>query len=289
MFQQKKKIVFSILGFLVFSNILAWLAVYDLSRPVSLSVVFFDIGQGDAIFIETSKGNKILIDGGPDSAILEKLGESLPFWDRTIDLIILTHPDSDHLAGLLEVLRSYKVKNILWTGILMDTADFKKWQELIKREEAEIYLAQAGQKIIISPKIVLEVLHPFENLAGKSFKNVNNTSIILKLDFGETSFLFTGDAYKSAEKELIGKGADIDSDILKIGHHGSKTSSAEEFIGQVSPEVAVISVGRNNRYNHPHPETLAVLEKYGINIFRTDSDGDVKIISNGKNYAISDF
>ena len=281
--------VFVILTIFLGLNILAWLAVYDLSRSRFLEVTFFDVGQGDAIFIETPKGNKILIDGGPDSALLEKLGENLPFWDRTIDLLILTHPESDHLTGLLEVLRSYKVKNILWTGILMDTAGFKKWEKLIKQENAKIYLAQAGQKIIISPKIVLEVLHPFENLEGKSVKDVNNTSIVLRLDFLEISFLFTGDVYKSAEKELVEQGSNINSDVLKVGHHGSKTSSDEEFIKEVLPEMAVISVGKNNSYGHPHSETLAILEKYGISIFRTDLNGDIKIISDGINYEVSNF
>jgi competence protein ComEC len=257
-----------------------------------LEVNFFDVGQGDAIFIETPERHQILIDGGSTSIILKKLGKEMPFWDRTIDLIILTHPEHDHLAGLIEILKRYKVENILWTGVQRDTAGFREWQKLIEEEKAKIFIAQAGQKIHLSRFNLdkyIEVLYPFENLEGKKFKNTNNTSIIAKLVFSENSFLFTGDAYKSVELSLVEKGMDIDSDVLKVGHHGSKTSSTSEFIEKVSPEIAVISVGKDNNYGHPHPETLETLEKYDINVLRTDINGDVKIISNGINYAVSNF
>jgi len=216
----------------------------------------------------------------------------MPFWDRTIDLIILTHPEQDHMTGLIEVLKRYKVENILWTGILRETSEFKEWERLIEEEKANIFIAKAGQKIKLSRRNInyyLDILHPFESLEGQEFKDSNNTSIIAKLVFSQNSFLFTGDAYKSIEKKLIDIEIDLDSDVLKIGHHGSKTSTAEEFIEKVLPEIAVISAGKDNSYHHPHPETLETLEKYGIKVFRTDINGDVKIISNGKNYAVSNI
>ena len=286
-FKDKKIVLGGIILLLIF-NILAWFVVYDLSKIRFLEVIFFDVGQGDALFIKTPQGHQILIDGGPDSVILEKLGEELPFYDRVIDLVILTHPESDHLTGLLDVLRSYKVKNILWTGVIKDTGDFEKWQELIEKEKAEIFIAKAGQKITIG-KTSFEILFPFENLENKSVKDANNTSIVLRLDFGEISLLFTGDIYKSEERELLSLAKQLDTDVLKVGHHGSKTSTAEEFIIVVSPEIAVISVGRNNSYGHPHQETLDTLEKCGIRIFRTDLNGDIKIISDGINYGVSNF
>jgi len=132
-------------------------------------------------------------------------------------------------------------------------------------------------------------LQPFESLEGKEFKDSNNTSIISKLVFGKNSFLFTGDAYKNVEGELINKKAEIDSDVLKVSHHGSKTSSSEEFIKSVSPQIAVISAGIGNKYGHPHQEVLELLEKYDIKVSRTDKDGDIKIISDGKNYEVSNF
>ena len=278
---KRKNDVFVILGILFALNILAWLAVYELNKPQLLEVNFFDVGQGDAIFIETPSQHQILIDGGPSPLILEKLVESLPFWDRTIDLIVLTHPESDHLVGLIEVLKRYKVENILWTGILRDTAEYKEWQRLIRDETAEIFIAKAGQKIILSKSDInsfIDVLYPFENLEGQEFKNSNNTSIVAKLIFGENSFLFTGDAYKSVEKKLIDKEINLASDVLKVGHHGSKTSNSEEFIEKVSPEIAVISAGQDNPYQHPHQETLDTLEKYGIKILRTDKNGDIQIL-----------
>ena len=125
---------------------------------------------------------------------------------------------------------------------------------------------------------VIEILYPFESLEGKTLGDSNNTSIIIRLVFGENSFLFTGDAYQSAERELIQREINIDSDVLKVGHHGSKTSSSEEFIKKVSPEIAVIPTGKDNPYGHPHPEVLETLDKYGIRILRTDLNGDIKIL-----------
>lgn len=284
--ENKENRILVVLIILFCFNILAWLTVFDLNRQGSLEVNFFDVGQGDAIFIEMPGNQQILIDGGPGSAVLEKLGEKMPFWDRTIDLLILTHPHDDHLSGFIKVLENYEVENVLWTGVLMETSIFEKWQEAIK--ETKVYIAQSGQKVIAGI-VVLEILYPFENLENQKIKEVDNTSIVVRLVFGDNSFLFAGDAFQSVEKQLVGKGIFIESDILKVGHHGSKTSSSREFIEEVSPEVAVISVGKDNKYGHPNQETLDTLTKYGIRIFRTDEQGDIKIISNSKNYAISNF
>ena len=291
MFKKDKKWNLGILIALICFNILAWIAVYDFSQLPFLKVIFFAVGQGDAGFIETPQRHQILIDGGPGSVILEKLGKSMPFYDRTIDLIILTHPEFDHLSGFNEVLKKYKVSKILWTGIVRDTAEYKEWKKLIEEEKAEIFIAKAGQKILWESETnnYMEVLYPFENLEGKVFEDSNNTSIISKLVFGKNSFLFTGDAYKNVEGELINKKAEIDSDVLKVSHHGSKTSSSEEFIKSVSPQIAVISAGIGNKYGHPHQEVLELLEKYDIKVSRTDKDGDIKIISDGKNYEVSNF
>lgn len=283
---KKKNFVLVFLGILVTLNILAWIAVLDLSKPRVLEVTFFNIGQGDSIFIETSQNHQILIDGGPDSTILEKLSNEMLFYDRTIDLIILTHPEHDHYGGLFEVLRRYQVKNILWTGVQKDTVEYQEWKRLIEEEKAKIFLAQAGQKII-SSETIIQIFFPLENLNGKESKNINNTSIVAKLILDEISFLFTGDIYKSAEKVLIERGFEMDSDILKISHHGSKTSSDENFIREVSPEIVVISCGKDNPYGHPHQEVLDTLEKYDITVLRTDRDGDIKIISDGKNFKIT--
>ena len=271
---EKKPLIFILVVLLGF-NVLAWIAVSGLSQR-SLEVTFFDVGQGDAIFLETSEGHQVLIDGGPDSTIFENLGREMPFWDRTIDLIVLTHPEHDHMAGLIEVLKRYKVENILWTGVLKDTAEFEKWQELIEEEEANIVIAESSLRISLNKSSYIDILYPLENLEGQKIKNVNNTSVVSRLVCGEKSFLFPGDIYKSAEMDLIG--FNIDSDVLKVSHHGSKTSSAPEFIEAVSPKIAVIQLGRDNSYGHPHRETLETLEKYDIDILRTDMLGDIKIL-----------
>lgn len=252
----------------------------------SLEVIFFDVGQGDAALVKTPKNQQILIDGGPGSAILEKIAKEMPFWDKTIDLIILTHPEYDHMAGLIEVLKRYKVDNILWTGVAKDSAEYKKWQEVVRKEGAEVKIAKAGQKIIFNKKNsqvigYLEILFPFEILAGQKMKDTNKTSIVSKLVFGSRSFLFTGDISKSGQKELVNKNIELGSDVLKVSHHGSKNSMLEDFFEVVSPKIGIISVGRENKYGHPNQEVLAALEKFAIKIFRTDKEGDIKIFSDG--------
>jgi competence protein ComEC len=281
----KKAFVF--LGILVILNIVAWSVVFDLSQQKFLEVNFFDVGQGDAIFIETPQLQQVLIDGGPSSKILEKLGKEMPFWDRSIDLIILSHPEADHLSGLIDVLKKYKVDNILWTGVIRDTPEYKEWQKLIKEENAKIYIAEKGEKILMSNNISMDILFPFENLEGKEIKDSNDTSIVSRLAIGYSSFLFTGDMTQLSEKEIIDNNIDVDSDVLKIAHHGSKTSSSEDFLKEVSPEIAVISVGKDNSYGHPTQEVLENLNKYGIRILRTDEAGDIKIISDGKTFKVN--
>jgi len=280
----------SIIGALLFFNIISWVGVYQLSSCRFLEVVFFDVGEGEAIFIQTPQRHQILIDGGASSTILEKLGKEMPFWDRSIDLIILTHPHHDHLAGLIEVLKRYKVENILWTGIVRENPEYQEWLRLIKKEKAKIIIAQAGERISwqnsLEKKGHFDILYPFKKLRGKRFKDINKTSIAGELVFGEVSFLFTGDAPKSVERKLIKKYPSLEVNILKVGHHGSKNSTDEEFIKEISPEMAVILVGKNNPYGHPHREVLQILKKYDIKILRTDYQGDIKIFSDGENFKI---
>lgn len=283
----RKKLGFLAILFLFSANLIVWQIIFYLNGGNFLEVTFFDVGQGDAIFIETPYKSQILIDGGPNSIILEKLAKEMPFWDKTIDLIILTHPEKDHITGLLSVLESYNVERILWTGIVRNTSQYDKWKEMIEKENAEIIIADSSQKIKIG-NVFLDILYPFESLEGEEFKNSNNTSIIAQLIFGNSSFLFTGDAGKSIERKILSRYKEdvINSDVLKISHHGSKTSTSEEFLEEVSPEIAVISCGKNNSYNHPHQEVLKNLEKFGIEILRTDINGDIKISSFGKDLKI---
>jgi len=282
----KRKLSILLILFLFLVNLIIWQIIFYLNQDNSLEVTFFDVGQGDAIFIETPYKNQILIDGGPNSMILEKLAQEMPFWDKTIDLIILTHPEADHMTGLLSVLESYDIKRILWNGIVRDTSQYDKWKEMIGEENAEIIIAHSSQEIKIG-KVSLDILYPFQSLEGEEVKDSNDTSIVSRLTFGNNSFLFTGDATKVSENKMISQeGYDLNSDVLKVGHHGSKTSTSAEFLENVLPDIAVISCGEDNSYGHPHEIVLKNLEEFGIKILRTDQDGDIKIISNG-NYLIT--
>jgi len=281
---KNKKLVYVFIGVLVVLNVFFWKIAFD-SEDNFLEVTFFDIGQGDSIFIEINDF-QILIDGGPDLTVLEKLGQEMLPQDRTIDLIILTHPDHDHLFGLLEVLKRYEVKNILWTGVIKNTAEYWEWVNLIEQEQANIIIAQAGQEISTpEPKSDfgsrMIVHYPFESVEGRELKQVNDTSIVIELIYGEISFLFTGDITKKIERDL-----DIDSDVLKVGHHGSKTSSSSDFLERVSPEVAVISVGENT-YGHPSEVVLQNLDNSGIKTLITRELGDIKIVSDGNFFSIN--
>ncbi len=275
--KNSNKWVYVIIGGLVCANVFALSVVYDLSKDKYLKVDFFDVGQGDSIFIEASNKNQVLIDGGPSSQVLEKLGKEMPFYDRTIDLVILTHSDSDHLFGLLDVLKNYKVKSILYTGIGKNSAEFQEWQDLIKKENADINISQAGQKIVLSsnPLIYIDVIFPPKD---SSFSNNNDASIISRLNFNATSFLFMGDATEKVYSGL----SNVDSDVLKVAHHGSKDSYSQDFINSVSPKIAVISVGKDNKYGHPDVSVLENLNKSGIQVLRTDESGDIRFLSDGK-------
>lgn len=277
--------------FLCVANVLAWNAVFEFHKQKNLEVHFFYIGEGDAILIETPGKNQILIDGGPNNLILDKLSRKLPFFDRTIELVILTHPEKDHLGGLLEVLKNYKVENIIWTGVARDTTEFRRWQNLIEKENARILYGKAGIKVIEN-NLFLTIIYPFESLVGNLVKDSNDTSLVIKLELDEIGFLFTGDITKLTEDQLTLNYDDpkiLKSDILKVAHHGSKTSSSERFLEKTLPTVAVISAGKNNQFGHPHSEVLEKIKKYGAQILRTDLQGDITIITNGKNliYEIS--
>jgi len=262
-------------------TLLVWLAYFSLRPDYKLHVNFYDVGQGDAIFIKTYQGNQVLIDGGPDGAVLRKLGHDLPFYDRAIDLLVLTHPHADHAAGLIEVLKRYKVKRALLTGVNYDSQTYKRFLELLKEKQVETLTARAGQKIYLDDSTIMYVLFPFADLRGRNFKDMNQTSIVVKLSFGRTDFLFTGDAGKENERSLLAAGFGLASEILKAGHHGSRFSTSEEFLDSVHPEFAVISAGRGNRYGHPHEEVLELFQRKGIEYLRTDERGDVRMQSDG--------
>ena len=268
-----------------------------------LKIYFFDIGQGDAIFIETPNGNQVLIDGGPDNAVIHKLGETLPFFDKSIDLVVLTHSDADHITGLIEVLTRYEVENIVYSNIVRKSSLYNAWQEAVAKEgtgvidpvgglsrgrSAELSRSpgRGGKVLDLGNGVTLTILHPAESLTGKIMSKVNNESVVLMLKYGETEILLTGDIEAKAERQIILNSADLNADILKVAHHGSKTSTSAEFLSAVNPQITVIQVGAKNRYGHPTKEVLKRLDDYGIKYYRNDVDGDIKVVSDGQRYQI---
>lgn len=251
-----------------------------------LEVIFLNVSQGDSILIKIPDEQNILIDGGPDNTVIEKLGEYLPFYDKEIDLIILTHPHDDHVTGLVEVLKRYQVKKILMTGVLHTAPNYLAFLKQIKGQNVAVETVNKFQNISLGENLSLELLYPSSDFSGLKVENLNNTSIVAKLVYGSTSFLLTGDAEEEVEKELISNKTDLKADVIKIGHHGSSTSTSEEFLKIVNPQYSIISVGAANKFNHPSLRTINRLEKNGIKIFRTDEKGDIILISDGSNITI---
>lgn len=260
-----------------------WYAVFTVEAQAGkLLFAVLDVGQGDAIFIQTENNMQVFIDGGPNDRALAKLGRIMPFWDRSLDLVILTHPHADHLDGLVEVLKRYNVEMVLETGVNHSIPEYEEWRQLLDDKDIKVVIAKAGQRVHLSETAYLDILTPFENFVGESPSNIHNAMIVAKLVHGSATALLMGDAEKLIEYRLLFELPEIlDSDILKVGHHGSKTSTTGEFLGAVSPEIAVIQAGRKNRYGHPHQEVLDRLNALEIKIFRTDQDGDINFLSEG--------
>ncbi|MBA3047674.1 MBL fold metallo-hydrolase [Patescibacteria group bacterium] len=248
-----------------------------------LEIDFFDVGQGDAIFIKTPMGQNILIDGGPDDKIIDRLSENLAWWDKQIDLMVLTHPHSDHVAGLVDVINRYKVKKILYTGVIHDSPDYLTWLELIRDRGIPLVIIDRPQTVKLGEDCYLDISHPLESMLGKEVPNLNNSSIVVKLIYKETKFLFTGDIESEVEQELLEYKVDLSADVLKTAHHGSDTSGTLEFLTAVNPRIAIIQVGAENDFGHPSLRVVKRLERMGVKIFRNDLDGTVKLISDGEN------
>jgi competence protein ComEC len=249
-----------------------------------LRVSFLDVGQGDAILIQ--KGNQqVLVDGGPSpQALTLELGDRMPFWDRTIELVVLTHPHSDHLAGLVEVLQRYQVEQVLYPELDYESPLYEEWLRLVKEKDIKRTLAQAGQQIDLGEGVIITVLNPQTPALTGTESDIDNNGVVLRLSLGRASFLLTADIGQEAEFELIKQRASLASTVLKVAHHGSNTSTTPQFLAVANPRVAVISVGKDNPFGHPSREVLERLEqKLGSeNIFRTDEQGTIEFTTDGE-------
>ncbi|MDD5639596.1 MAG: MBL fold metallo-hydrolase [Candidatus Pacebacteria bacterium] len=284
-----KKSAYYILTILIVLNVISWSYLFSIKDNL-FRIVFFDVGQGDGIFIETPNKRQIVIDGGPDYNLMaEKISKEIPFWDKEIDAIILTHTDQDHINGLFGVLEKYKVNNILWTGMEKDGAEekIKNWKNMlnneINKEGAKIFLVN-NINAVIGENLVLDFLWPDKISEKINKNNSNDYSLVSKLCYFKTCFLFTGDMSFDEENKII-RNENVKADILKVAHHGSKFSSSNEFLSAVSPKLAVIEVGKNS-YGHPDLGVIERLESSGARVVRTDKRGDITVFSDGKNYEI---
>lgn len=271
-----RKLIYSILiALAALTAILAAIIFY--SQKNDLKIIFFNVGQGDAILI--SEGSQqVLIDGGKDGRmLLEKMGKFVPFWDRNIEAVVMTHPDQDHIGGLIDLLETYKVQNIIETNAQSDSETFKKLEEEILKNETGKIEAKKNLAINFSNGALIQVLSPLNSLPNEIDKNSNDNSVVTKLSYGENKFLFTGDLPSTQEGILLGSKANLESQVLKVAHHGSKYATSNEFLDAVKPEDAVISVGKNS-YGHPNQEVLDRLLENKIKILRTDEMGDVEYL-----------
>lgn len=239
---------------------------------------FFDVGQGDSALVVSPSGKQILIDGGPDMTTLERLGNVMPFFDRTIELLILSHPHLDHLAAFPEVFKRYNVERVLFTGEAHHMGLYEAMIHYLKLDNSAVIIANPKNDIDMGDGLFIDVLWPSENLFGKSEnENPNDTSVVVKISHGEKSILFTGDIEAGGEAGLLALGSDLKSTMLKVPHHGSRTSSSTGFLLAVDPELAVISAGKENSFGHPHPDLLDRFASLKIPVKTTLDEGTISV------------
>ncbi|MCP4541235.1 MAG: DNA internalization-related competence protein ComEC/Rec2 [Chloroflexi bacterium] len=245
-----------------------------------LHITLLDVGQGDAIFIRTPSGKQILVDGGPsETVLLSQLGDQMPFWDHTLDMMILSHPDADHITGLVPVLERYQVDTVIFREVEHRTEVYEYWQQLLQSEGAMVYQGEVGLHITLDQGLEMTVLHPGVEPVSGTDADVNNNSVAVRLVHGQVSVLLTGDIEAVVERQLVATGTPLASRVLKAAHHGSCSSTTQRFLDAVNPEIVVISVGADNDFGHPCPDVMERLE--GLPVYRTDEQGVVEIISDG--------
>ncbi len=264
---------------------LVWMA-YDAPDKM-LTVAFLDIGQGDSIFIQSPAGRQVLIDGGVDRDVLAQLARVMPFFDRSIDVMIATHPDKDHIGGLPYVFEQYDIDMVLDPGLEADTEGYDFYADMRDQEKDVIYReARRGQVIDLGGGAYLRILYPDKDMDGA--EDTNSASIVTQLIYGETEVMLTGDAPDETESYLVSIDSHLKSDILKAGHHGSKTSTSQEFLDAVDPDYTIISAGKDNSYGHPHKEVIDRLVAASTTILETFEEGTIVFESDGANLSLKE-
>ena len=260
-------------------------------KPV-LKVVFLDVWQGDSMLVIFPNKKTLLIDGGSGGSKYSRFdaGKMIigPYLRKNriskIDAIVTSHPHSDHIGGLLNIFKRFKINTVYDSGMTYTTELYMNCLTIIDKKKMKFKIPHLGQKIKIDPDVEVKVLHPSKDWSYSD--NPNDNSIVLHIKYGKVSLLFTGDIEESVEFHLIEEGVDINSTILKVAHHGSDTSSSVDFIDAVNPEAAIVSVGKNNKFGHPSALVMSSYEDQGVSIYRTDYDGDITFITDGSHYKI---
>lgn len=247
-----------------------------------LAVHFIDVGQGDAILVLSPNGSTMLIDAGPKTAGQKVVSYLKKAGITSIDLVVATHPHEDHIGGMQDVFSNFSVKKVIDSGLAHTSSTYENFLKTIDQKDIAFEIAKSGNKVNLDKDLNIDILHP-----GTTVNDPNNNSVVLKLTYEKTSFMLTGDAEKEAEEIILSSSKDLSAQILKVGHHGSSTSTSTAFLQSVKPEVAVIQVGTDNKYGHPTQETINKLNNSGVKIYRTDLQGDIIITSNGQSYSVN--
>jgi competence protein ComEC len=271
----------------------------------NLHIVFCAVGQGDAAYIRFADGRDMLIDGGPDNKVIDCLGRHMPFWDRSLDLVVLTHPQKDHMQGLIEVVKRFRVGRFARSDVAHTSEGYAKLQEAIQSRGVAVKFVEQGEQVNIG-EARISVLWPSGeqlaradssnlaveegtiNVLGAAVGDLNDFSVVFHLRYGTFDAIFTGDADTRVEGSYRGVPLAPDPiEVLKVPHHGSRTGMSEAYLDWISPRLAVISVGKNN-YGHPAPEILSMLSARSILTRRTDAAGDVEVVTDGQGWSVED-
>lgn len=253
-------------------------AINTSNKSNELKVHYIDVGQGDSILVQT-KDKNILIDSGTRKSSDNLINYLKKQHIKKLDYVIATHPHEDHIGGMPKVIDEFEIGNFYAPKKTANTKIFKDMILQLKKKNLKINVAKKGISLDLSNDSSLDFLAPVKD----NYENTNDYSAVIKITHGNTKFLFTGDAEKTSERDILNSNVDLSSNVLKVGHHGSHSSSSKEFLDKVNPKMAIISCGKNNDYGHPHKETMKELKKRNIEIYRTDIDGNILLTSDGEN------